>query len=60
MAHDGPDTQEPIDRGEERCAHCGSVVDVAHWHPLVSRVDDDEVSLYAFCDVDCRNIWLDD
>lgn len=61
MADDGCDAQETGDRDEERCTHCGSVIDVTSWHPLLSRVEDDgDVHLYPFCDIDCRDAWLDD
>lgn len=54
------DARETSDRDEERCAYCGAVIDVTSWHPLVSRVEDGEVRLYPFCDVNCRDAWLDD
>ena len=60
MTEDGPETRETADNDEERCAHCRSVIDVTDWHPVVSRVEDDEVYLYPFCNTDCRNAWLED
>ena len=60
MADDGSDHQETDDHDEERCAYCGSAIDVTSWHPLLSRTEDGEVSLYPFCDVNCRDAWLDD
>jgi hypothetical protein len=59
MADDGRDAEEADDH-DERCAHCGSPIDVTSWHPLLSRIEDDDIHLYPFCDVDCRDAWLDD
>ena len=60
MVDEGSEPQETDDPDEERCAHCGSMIDVTSWHPLLSRTEDSEVHLYPFCNVNCRDAWLDD
>ena len=60
MANDEPDGQGKTDHDEERCAWCGSPIDVTDWHPLLSRIENDEVNLYPFCGIDCRDAWLND
>lgn len=59
MADDGPEGRGRTDDDEERCAYCGTVIDVTDWHPLLSRVENGEVHLYPFCNVDCRDAWLE-
>lgn len=40
------------------CANCGTQIDTAEWHPIVTRTDDDgSFHVYAFCDEDCRDEW---
>lgn len=43
------------------CATCGRRIDTDEWHPVATRTDDSGALLvYAFCDVSCREGWLDD
>lgn len=43
------------------CTNCGSSIDTKEWHPLETRTDDDgNFEVYAFCDDECRDEWLDD
>lgn len=39
------------------CATCGARIDSTAWHPVATRFDDAEFTLYAFCSIDCRDEW---
>lgn len=39
------------------CATCGARIDSTVWHPVATRFDDAEFTLYAFCSIDCRDEW---
>lgn len=41
------------------CANCGTQIDTKEWHPLVTRTDaDGRFRVYAFCDEDCQDEWV--
>lgn len=43
------------------CANCGEPIDMKDWHPVVTRTGPDgDFRVYAFCDEDCRDEWVDD
>lgn len=60
MVHDGDDAGPSPEGSQERCTYCGSTIDVTNWHPLLSRIEGGDLHLYAFCDVECRDAWLED
>lgn len=42
------------------CANCRKQIDTKEWHPVLTRTDDDgNFWVYAFCDEECRDEWLD-
>lgn len=43
----------------ETCANCGEPVDMENWHPVVTRRENGDFRVYAFCDEDCRDEWTD-
>lgn len=44
----------------EECAHCGSVLPTDEWCPVVTSERDGAVSIYSFCDDDCKTLWLEE
>jgi hypothetical protein len=43
-----------------RCAHCGTPIREGVRHPTYTMTDEDgNVSLYVFCDDDCKAAWLE-
>lgn len=43
------------------CANCGSQIETKEWHPLETMIDDDgNFRVYAFCDAECRDEWVND
>jgi hypothetical protein len=53
------DDSERADRPKS-CAHCGKRIDTTEWHPVATVDDDGAFRVYAFCDEDCRDEWIDD
>ena len=44
--------------GLDVCAACGQTLHDGEWHPVVTdRTADGELTLYSFCDDDCRSAW---
>ncbi|WP_458210773.1 DUF7576 family protein [Haladaptatus sp. NG-SE-30] len=41
------------------CTECGQELDPAAWTPTVASVDE-EVTVYLFCDEECRMAWQTD
>ncbi|USZ68791.1 DUF2116 family Zn-ribbon domain-containing protein [Halorussus salilacus] len=46
-------TVEPV----SSCDYCGGPIAADEWHPVVTRRDDGELEIYAFCDETCREEW---
>lgn len=57
------DTADATERADQpkACANCGEHIDLTEWHPVATRDDDEDgFRMYAFCDGDCRDEWIDD
>lgn len=43
----------------EICAHCGDRLTLDEWPPIVVEAEDadGDISLYSFCDEECKRAW---
>ncbi|WP_432419600.1 DUF7576 family protein [Halobacterium zhouii] len=60
LSDDGEHSRSPEtgSASSMRCEVCGTEVDPTGWHPVATRVDDnDEFHLYTFCSDECRRKW---